>query len=51
MNGPSKRESYITLGWKGFPGTKTLAYSAYLISYKENSDKNTLEGFARGKTR
>jgi hypothetical protein len=25
-NGPNELECYITLGWKGLTGTKTLAY-------------------------
>ncbi len=29
MNGPNKLGWYITLGWKGFPGTNTLAYWAH----------------------
>ncbi len=29
MNGPSKLESYITLGWKGMSKTNTLAYWAH----------------------
>jgi hypothetical protein len=26
MNGPNKAKCYITIGWKGLPETKTLAY-------------------------
>jgi len=28
MNGPNKLECYITLSWKGLPGTNSLAYWA-----------------------
>jgi hypothetical protein len=33
MNGPIEPQCYITLGWKGFPGTNNLAYWAYSISW------------------
>jgi hypothetical protein len=29
MNGSNKLESYITLDWKGLPGTKALAFKAH----------------------
>jgi hypothetical protein len=28
MSGPEKIRGYIALGWKGMPGTNTLAYWA-----------------------
>jgi hypothetical protein len=31
MNGPNKLDHYITLGWKGLPGTITLAYWIHSI--------------------
>jgi len=30
MNGPNTSECYVTLGWKGLPGTNTVAYWAHL---------------------
>jgi hypothetical protein len=30
MNGPKKQECYITVGWRGLPGTNTLACLAHL---------------------
>ncbi len=33
MFGPNKLEDYIILGWKGLPGTKTLAYWAHSLVF------------------
>jgi hypothetical protein len=30
MNRPNKSECYVTLGWKGLPGTNTVVYWAHL---------------------
>jgi hypothetical protein len=40
MNGPNKLECYITLSWKGFPGTNSLAYWANRELQRKNSVVN-----------
>jgi hypothetical protein len=36
MSVPNKLERYITLGWKGFPGTNTLNILDPFVSNEEN---------------
>ena len=42
MNGPNKLECYITLGWKGLPGKRSLAFWTISISCKEFSSCSTV---------
>jgi hypothetical protein len=36
MNGSSKLECYVILGWKVLPGTNTQAYWVPFVNYEES---------------
>jgi hypothetical protein len=48
-NTPKKLQCYMTLGWRGFPGTNTLAFWAQIsfCSYGTDSLKNYRKIFVR----
>ncbi len=46
MHGPDKLQFYITLSWRGFPGTNTLAYWSHswvkkMLKFCENDSRSS----------